>query len=113
MTFTKNISDEKKQKASSLLNNIASTIEDAIQKFKNNEIPHGSCEQMRLYSKEFHEILTGIVDYPNLHEYADRLYHAHDIENWLMSVRENSQSLVELEKAAGYFRASATLIKLK
>lgn len=113
LTFTKHVNDDKTQNAINFLNDIASTIEDAIVKFKNNEIPHGSCEKMRLYAKDFPVVLDGMVGENYLQEYSDRLYHAHDIENWLISVRENKNALIELEKAVGYFRASANLIKIK
>lgn len=112
LTLTKQVTDDKTENVIYFLNDIASTLEEAIEKFKNNEVPHGACEKMRQYSQIFPDVLQGIVNDERLQEYSRMLYAAHDIELLMISARDEN-ALTELEKAVGYFRASATIIKSK
>lgn len=109
----KNIQTEKKKKVYDFFIEIADTLDEAITKFKNNEVPHGACEQMRQYALRMPEVLDGVLDRFDVQNYSHGLYHAHDIERLLISVREDANAMTQLEIAAGNFRAAASLFKVK
>lgn len=102
----------KRTTASFFLEEIAATLDEVVLKFKHNEIPHGACEQMRHYALNIPTTMKGMVDADKLIEYSNELYYAHEIELLYKDVMNDKDKLVELEKAAGMFRAASVLVKL-
>lgn len=109
----KNVQREKRIRASEFFTDVADTLDNAVEKLKVNEVPHGACEQMRQYALNIKEILDGIVDPFDATRYSHELYHAHEIERLLIDVQNNPDGLKKLEIAAGNFRAVATIFKVK
>jgi hypothetical protein len=107
----KGLQSDRKNTISQFLNVIADTIDEAVVKFKNDEIPHGACERMRRYATEFPYTLEGYMETDKLQTYAEELHRAHEIEQLYKTVRDNPESIVELEKAASAFRVAANMIK--
>ena len=112
LDVVKNVQGIKRAKASFFLEEIATTIDEVVTKFKNNEVPHGACMRMRQYSLHFVDTLEGLIDTEQLISYSNMLYYAHELELLYKDVQDDNNKLVELEKAAGMFRAAAMLAKI-
>lgn len=108
----KGLTTERKSQMVDLFSTIADTIDEAVTKFKANEVPHGACERMRQYALQLPSVLSGHLDDTKLAMYSQQLYEAHQIEQLYMEVQKDSEQLVNLEKAASAFRVAANLIKL-
>lgn len=110
--YVKGLNTERKHNISEFFLNIADTVDSAVLKFKNGEVPHGACDMMRRYAMELPAVLDGTMDANKIQEYSDTLYQAHDIESLHMAVQKDENALVELEKTASKFRVAANVIKI-
>lgn len=95
-----------------LLLAISETLTEVVETFKRDAIPHGECETMREYVKFLPSALKGIVEDTLIQDYSDKLYRAHNVEMLYLTIQEDKNHLIELETAAGYFKAASNLMKL-
>lgn len=102
----------KRATASIFLGKIAFTIDEVVEKFKKGEVPHGACEQMKMFALNLPSALEGIIPIEDLIDYTNKLYYAYEIEMLYKEVMDDQSKLVELEKASGMFHAAAELVKL-
>lgn len=102
----------KRATASIFLSKIAFTIDEVVEKFKKGEVPHGACEQMKMFALNLPSTLDGILPIEQLIDYSNKLYYAHEIEMLYKDVMSDESKLEELEKVAGMFHAAAELVKL-
>ena len=109
----KGLGNEKKKDLSTFFTEIADTLDEAITKFKADEVPHGSCARMRHYAFELPKILDGVVDKEVAFRYSYDLERAHQIETLLIELRDDPTAMTKLEIAAGNFRAIGTVFKVK
>lgn len=111
MGYVKQLGTDRKERIENYFTAIADTIDLAVSKFKNDEIPHGACDMMQQYALEMPSVLDGIILPEKLQEYSHKLHQAHNIEMLYIQVKNNESALIELEKAASIFRVAATVVK--
>jgi hypothetical protein len=107
----KSISGIQKTNISLLMEQIAGTLDLVVIKFKGGEVPHGACEELRMYAQNL-SVLEGALSCDEVLDYTNKLMYAHNVEMLYVSVSNDPSQLIELEKAAGTFRAAAHLMKI-
>jgi len=93
------------------LGEIADTLDIVVNKFKAGEIPHGACQEMLMYAQNL-SVLDGILPVDTIMDYTNKLMYAHNVEMLYATISNDSTQLIELEKAAGTFRAASNLMKI-
>lgn len=112
LQVTKDVRGVKRATASIFLSEIAMTIDEVVMKFKNNEVPHGACEKVRMYAMNLPSVLDGFIESDKLIDYGNKLHYAHELELLYKDVMNDRSKLIELEKVAGMFHAAAALTKI-
>jgi len=95
---------------------IAATIQEAVKIFAEGEIPHGSCGRMLLFAQKLPATIADFVGEESAAEMAFQLHEAYQIENLLRDTAQEEEAgrkarLGKMLEAAGYFEASAALLK--
>ena len=93
------------------LDEMANLLDTVVVKFKAGEVPHGACEELRIYSQNM-SLLHDVIPAEQVVDFSNKLLYAHNIELLHMSVSKDPSQLIELEKAAATFRAASRLMKL-
>jgi hypothetical protein len=104
--------DQKRQLVQ-LFEQISDTIESAATTLEQGEVPHGSCVTMGALARALPEVLADLVPQQEVQEHTEILLRAHDLEQLVIVTRDNPQAVVQLQQAAGHFRAAATIAGLK
>jgi len=105
---------ERKQQVADIFAQIADTLTEAVEKLRQNEIPHGACQSLAHYGQVLPSILSGVINDGAAHFYGTQLVQAHNVESLIIAVRDGgADQLVELEKAAGIFRAASYTVVLE
>lgn len=102
----------KRNNAAQTLSFIGETLDEVVEKFKMNEIPHGACQIIGELSKTLPEVFDGLIDKDKIHELSQKLYEAHNVEQLYLAIQNDNTSLIQLEKAAKHFHLSANLLKI-
>lgn len=108
----KSVSAEKKIQISSLFISIADTLDRCVTEFKNNQIPHGACDELRRYALELPKVLGDVISEEKTNQYSNDLFQAYNVESLLMVTQQHPEQLIELEKAASAFRVASNVVKL-
>jgi hypothetical protein len=105
----------RKGEIATLYRAVAATLDHAVTLFQQGETPHGDCEKMRLYAAEIYDAIVDFVGPIKAAAVGARLHAAHDVERTLLDLNlldadERQRRLAELQRAAGYYAASADLL---
>lgn len=105
----------RKAEIATLYRAVASTLEHAVKLFEQGETPHGDCEKMRLFADEIYDAIIDYVGSTKAEAVRARLHAAHDVERALLDLNgfaqeERRRRLAELQRAAGYYEASAEIL---
>lgn len=111
-TVKENFSNtEQVEKIAETFRRIADTLDRVVTELKNNEVPHGACQELAHYASVLPTITAGALESNQVNYYSSRLIDAHNVEQLLMTLTDNkNEQLAELQKAAGVFRASSYTI---
>lgn len=102
---------EQVEKIAETFRQIANTLDRAVAELKNNETPHGACQELAHYASVLPTITAGALESNQVSYYSSRLMEAHNVEQLLMTLTNNKdEQLAELQKAAGLFRAASYTI---
>ena len=103
----------KRNNAAQLLLFIGETLEEAVEKLKVNEVPHGACEIIQQCARDMPTALGGLFPTAELQELSAKLEHAHQVERLVITTQQHPESLIELEKAVGQFKLATQLLQIK
>ena len=92
---------------------IGGIIKECAEVFKNGEIPHGSCEQMRIQAEMFIDVIGDTIDKDLASDYQKRLYDCHELELMMVAVEEGdrAENIATLERISGSFAGMGIAIK--
>jgi hypothetical protein len=106
----------RREKVADYLSEIAKTINDAAQVFKEDKIPHGSCATMEQLAKLLPESIGDFIGKPESIKLQEKLLRAHNIETFMYEIpkknkKERDASVAKMEQAAGFFEATASSLR--
>lgn len=105
---------ERKQAVADYYNRIADTLEHVVVKLRANEVPHGDCAKILTYAEQLPETIGDLIGDNVAIELSKKLANAHEVELLLYQLdvaTDRETQLAQLEKAAGYFEASADSLR--
>jgi hypothetical protein len=108
--------DARKGKVADYLEEISKTIQDAANVFKQGQVPHGSCETMRILALSIPSTIGDFVGKNEALDLQDKLLQAHNIEKFMYDLgkndkKERAETLAKMEQAAGLFKAAAISLR--
>ncbi len=94
---------------------VAGTLDHAVTLFEQGETPHGDCAKMGVFANEIYDAIVDYVGVTKAEALRGRLHAAHDVERALLDLNQLAQTerqrrLAELQRAAGYYEASAEIL---
>jgi hypothetical protein len=105
---------ERKQAVADYYNRIADTLKHVVVKLRANEVPHGDCEKVLTYAEQLPETIGDLIGNDVAIELSKKLANAHEVELLLYQLdaaTDREAQLAQLEKASGYFEASADSLR--
>jgi len=108
-------SGARKGEIATLYRAVAATLGHVVTSFEVGETPHGDCEKMRIFADEIYDAIVDYVGATKAEAVRARLHAAHDVERALLDLNQLTQAdrqqrLAELQRAAGYYEASAEIL---
>lgn len=107
----KTINIQYKQKISEILNEISVVLFDTAQKLRNDQYPHMNCAILERLASNFQFYSSDIISFDDLNILRTALLEASQIEKQF-ALRNEPDTIPEIEKAAGEFRAMAIIINM-
>lgn len=105
------ISDQQeRERISFLLEKIAEVLEFVADKLEINEYPHQKCEEMRMYSQELVDKISGVLTKERTDELYNSLMESSEIER--LYAERNNDTINEIRICAGKFRATSIIVKV-
>lgn len=101
---------DRKERIATYYKKIADTLQEVASSLRNNIVPHGNCEKMLTYAQELPDAIGDFVGMEKANELSSKLQQAYNVESLLKelnAMNNREAKLADLEKAAGYFEASA------
>lgn len=101
---------ERKKAISEYYKSIADTLNHTATLLRKNETPHGDCQKILTYAEQLPVTIGDVIGIDLAKNLSERLAHAHDVEYLIVTLEDSpdrEDELAKLEKAAGYFDASA------
>lgn len=108
--------DARREKVTQYLDEIAKTIHEAAQTFKAGDVPHGSCAVMEQLALALPKTIGDFVGDTEALDLQGKLLRAHNVETFMYGIpkknnKEREESIAQMEKAAGLFKAAAITIR--
>ena len=108
--------DARREKVAQYLDEIAKTIHEAAQTFKAGDVPHGSCAVMEQLALALPKTIGDFVGDTEALDLQGKLLRAHNVETFMYGIpkknnKEREESIAQMEKAAGLFKAAAITIR--
>lgn len=106
---------EQKGRLAELFLNIANVLSDTYDKLMQNIYPAGNCVQLDVFSQELYDKMKPITGEDKAKALADKLASSHKVEllfGQLSTGEIDKKELLKLDEAAGFFRATAAMLKL-
>jgi len=110
---------EKIERAADYLNTISQILTDTADMLSKKQVPHGQCEALKSCADDFADVMKDFIIEDKLNDLSERLKSSWEIErayaelDQLQFERDADQKIIELRKAAGYFRAVSAKILLE
>jgi hypothetical protein len=108
------VARERRRDVADYYERIGKTLEEVAATLEEGEFPHGNCEKMRVYAEQLPGTIGDVIGGAAASELAAKLMEAHKVEALfaeLDGAADRDEKLAELEKAAGYFEASADSLR--
>ena len=89
---------------------IANTLKHTTSMLRQNEVPHGDCQKILTYAHQLPDTIGDVVGLELANELSQQLDSAFEVEYLIVTLQDSPDKegeLAQLEKAAGYFDASA------
>lgn len=102
---------EQKLRIASILQNISNILKDTAQKLRLGDYPHYNCVLMEKLSNELHLHLIDYVRVDELDNLHKVLIEASQVEKQF-ALREEPETIPEIEKAAAEFESLSMFIRL-
>lgn len=102
------------EKLADLLEKISECLLTVKLSVKGGTVPHGECARLESYSRDLPELLEGVVSPARAKALGTTLLSAYNVEGLaidLLDMPDKEKHLVEIEVAAGQFKASADLLR--
>ncbi len=110
----KGIKKEQRDRLADLLEHIGQVLSDTYKKLDAGQYPAGNCEQLEVFSEELKTKLEPVEGAQKAELLANKLKQVHEVEK-LYGMLSNGQiqkeELLQLDEAAGYFIATAKLLR--
>ena len=108
---------DKRDRVAAYFLDIGKLIEEVSAKLKLKQYPHDSCAQLEALAKLMPETLKGLLPEKTVREIHEKLYPGHKIklffgQNSPLKPNEIPGKLVQLDEAAGTFKALAAHLKV-
>ena len=108
---------DRRDRLASYFSDLASLIESVSASLRVNQYPHGSCAQLQALAQLMSKTLKGLVDADEARQYQDKLLQVWKIEQLFGQLQglpksQVSKRLVEMDEAAGFFRATAAHLRV-
>lgn len=106
---------EQKDRLAELFLNIANVLTDTYDKLMQNIYPGGNCVQLDVFSQELYDKMKPITGEDKAKALADKLASSHKVEllfGQLSNGEIEKKELRQLDEAAGFFKATAAMLKV-
>lgn len=108
---------ERRDRLASYFGDLASLIESVSASLRENKYPHGSCAQLHTLAQLMARTLKGLVEPEEARRYQEKLLRVWEIEQLFGELQGKPKAtvakrLVELDEAAGFFRATAAHLRV-
>ncbi|MEK6801963.1 MAG: hypothetical protein AABZ34_04760 [Nitrospirota bacterium] len=108
---------DRRDRLANYFSELAELIESVSASLKIKQYPHGSCAQLHTLAQLMQKTLRGLVESGQAREFQDRLMRVWEIEQLFSQLQSKSDSvvrkrLIELDEAAGFFRATAAHLRV-
>lgn len=98
-----------KENISKILNEISDVLNDTAEKLNRDEYPHMNCATLNTLSTNFEFYVSDLIPKEQLENLSNCLKEASHVEK-LFALRKEAETILDLKKAAGEFRAFAIII---
>lgn len=106
---------DRRDRLAAYFSDLAGLIESVSASLKIQQYPHGSCAQLHALAQMMQKTLRGLVEPSQAQDYQERLMRVWEIEQLfgqLQDDQKSRKSLVQLDEAAGFFRATAAHLRV-
>lgn len=106
---------EQKDRLADLFLNIANVLTDTYDKLMQDIYPGGNCVQLDVFSQELYDKMKPITGEDKAKALADKLASSHKVEllfGQLSTGEIDKKELLQLDEAAGFFKATAAMLKV-
>ena len=110
----KQMNQERKTAAADYYQKISDTLKDTVDKLRQNENPYGGCEKMLRYAEQLPASIGDVIGLETAKDLSKKLTESHEIDRLLIELQNENdpeEKLAQLEKAVGYFEASADSLR--
>lgn len=104
----KKIEDDKKKLLSEILDKISEVLENTAQSLKRDEYPHMNCAILDTLSKKLLSVISNYMSKEDAIRLSEVLQKSSQIERQF-SVRNEPDTIPEIERSAGEFKAMSLL----
>lgn len=104
---------ERKKGIAEFYRKVAATLMEVATSLRANIYPHGNCEKMLLYAEQLPETIGDIVGGAKAYELSQKLRESYRVEGLfseLNYIPDREGQLINLDRAAAYFDASADML---
>lgn len=102
------LDEDERDNIQEALFDVAELLDEVVYDLEAGNYPHGKCAQMDLLAKHLYNELDGKISKEYLHLLNTNLNSATALEK-LYAEKDDPETIKELERAAGYFRAAGVL----
>ena len=108
---------DRRDRLAAYFGDMAALIESVSASLKIQQYPHGSCAQLHALAQLMQKTLRGLVDPEEARAYQEKLMQVWEIEQLFGQLQSKpdplvQKSLIQLDEAAGFFRATAAHLKV-
>ena len=108
---------DRRDRLAAYFGDLAALIESVSASLKVQQYPHGSCAQLHALAQLMQETLRGLVDPVQARDYQEKLMQVWEIEQLFGQLQGKpdtavQKSLIQMDEAAGFFRATAAHLKV-
>jgi len=105
---------DQKDRISEYFESIGNIIQDTADSFKNDEVPHGKCQQLLDQAQYFTDVVGDTINHEKAEEFKAKLIQSREVEllaSEILGNEDQSEKIIELEKIAASFLSLAIALK--